>query len=130
MTPWLRSRDARIALLALAGIACHLGLRLSGDATRQWATVPLLAVLIAGGLPLVARLIWRGLHGQFGADHLAGISIAASVLLHEYLAGTNPKNPHGSPRQVSLCSSRGLDPKPVIRMTRVSPRGHALVIRW
>ena len=31
--------------------------------------------------------IWRALHGQFGADHLAGISIVASVVLGEYLAG-------------------------------------------
>jgi heavy metal translocating P-type ATPase len=84
----LSSRDARIVLLALAGISCYLGLRFGSIATRPWADIPLLAVLLAGGLPLVGRLIWRGLHGQFGADHLAGISIVASVWLGEYLAGT------------------------------------------
>ena len=49
--------------------------------------VPLLVVLVAGGTPLVLRLVWRGLHGVFGSDHLAGVSIVASLLLHEYLAG-------------------------------------------
>ena len=29
----------------------------------------------------------RSLHGEFGSDHLAGVSIVASVLLGEYLAG-------------------------------------------
>ena len=52
------------------------------------ANAPLLAVLVAGGIPLVLTLIWRGLRGQFGSDHLAGVSIVASVLLGEYLAGT------------------------------------------
>ena len=42
-----------------------------------WLNLPLVVALIAGGVPLVASLIWRGTHGQFGADHLAGISIVA-----------------------------------------------------
>jgi cation transport ATPase len=33
------------------------------------------------------RLLRHALHGRFGADHLAGVSIVASVLLGEYLAG-------------------------------------------
>jgi heavy metal translocating P-type ATPase len=49
--------------------------------------LPLLAVLFGAGVPLVLDLLWRSLHGSFGADHLAGISIVASLLLGEYLAG-------------------------------------------
>ena len=51
------------------------------------ATAPLLAVLALAGTPLVVDLVRRSLHGSFGADHLAGISIVASTLLGEYLAG-------------------------------------------
>ena len=51
------------------------------------ANAPLLAVLALAGIPLVIDLIRRSLHGSFGADHLAGISIVASMLLGEYLAG-------------------------------------------
>jgi heavy metal translocating P-type ATPase len=81
-------QGAWIALLALVAIACHLWLRFSSPLPRLWVNVPLLAVLVVGGLPLVLGLTWRGLHGEFGADHLAAISIVSSVLLGEYLAGT------------------------------------------
>jgi heavy metal translocating P-type ATPase len=83
----LAGHDARIALLSIIGIGIHLWLRFGTRTANIWADLPLVVALIAGGIPLVARLIWRGTHGQFGADHLAGISIVASVLLGEYLAG-------------------------------------------
>jgi heavy metal translocating P-type ATPase len=83
----IASHDARIAILAIVGIALHLWLRFGSSASNAWVNLPVLVALIAGGVPLVAGLIWRGLHGQFGADHLAGISIVASALLGEYLAG-------------------------------------------
>lgn len=83
----LSSHDARIALLAIIGIGLHLWLRFGSRGSIAWVNVPLLVALIVGGVPLVAGLIWRGLHRQFGADHLAGVSIVASVLLGEYLAG-------------------------------------------
>jgi heavy metal translocating P-type ATPase len=84
----VRSSDARIAVLAVAGIAFHLALRYIWGFCEYPVDLPLFVVLAVGGLPLVAQLIWRGAHGQFGADHLAGISIVASVLLREYLAGS------------------------------------------
>lgn len=49
--------------------------------------LPLLAVLILGGIPLVYQLIAKLFHGDFGADLLAGLSIVTAVLLDEYLAG-------------------------------------------
>jgi len=49
--------------------------------------LPLLAVLILGGIPLVCQLIRKLFHGDFGADLLAGLSIVTAVLLDEYLAG-------------------------------------------
>jgi heavy metal translocating P-type ATPase len=77
-----------LALVSLAGILVHLILRyLAGLAGSTTASLPLVAVLLIGGVPLVLRLVWRAMHAEFGSDHLAGISIVASALLGEYLAG-------------------------------------------
>lgn len=50
--------------------------------------MPLLAVLILCGLPLLYKMSVRVCQGDFGADLLAGLSIVTSLLLHEYLAGS------------------------------------------
>lgn len=85
---WLRTRsDALVAAVALVGIAAHLALRYPLGLNASAANLPLAAVLLIGGVPLVLRLAWKGVHGQFGSDHLAGVSIVASALLDEYLAG-------------------------------------------
>ncbi|HUK37431.1 MAG TPA: heavy metal translocating P-type ATPase [Vicinamibacterales bacterium] len=78
---------AAAAALALAGVAAHLILRFVWRASPAIANAPLLAVLAIAGTPLVGALLWRAAHGEFGSDHLAGISIVTSVLLHQYLAG-------------------------------------------
>jgi heavy metal translocating P-type ATPase len=49
--------------------------------------LPLIAMLIAGGIPLVGDLVVKLAAGTFGSDLLAGISIVTAVLLGEYLAG-------------------------------------------
>ena len=77
--------DAIIAALALLGILAHVALRYGASASL--ADVPLLIVLSAGGLPLVARLVARALRGRFGSDFLAAVSIVGATLWHEYLAG-------------------------------------------
>lgn len=69
-----------IAALAVGGL---LGWGLSGG-----NPLPLLVVLALGGTVLIAGLLWKALRGEFGSDLLAGISIATSVYLGEYLAGT------------------------------------------
>ncbi len=78
---------AAVAGLALAGLAVHVVVRYAPHAPAALADTPLIAVLLVGGLPLVLALAWRAMHGEFGSDHLAGVSIVAAVLLHEYLAG-------------------------------------------
>lgn len=50
--------------------------------------LPLLAVLVLGGIPLVYQLFAKVVRGEFGADLLAGISIVTAALLNEYLAGS------------------------------------------
>ena len=51
------------------------------------ADLPLVLMLVAGGMPLVTGLIGNLLRGEFGSDLLAGLSIVTSVILGEYLAG-------------------------------------------
>ena len=82
------SRNTLVAFGSGAGIVLSLCLTYFGGARGSAAAdVPLLLVLCGGGIPLVGSLAWRALHGQFGADHLAAVSIVASALLGEYLAG-------------------------------------------
>lgn len=92
--PGLRAhRDLGIAALAVAAIALHLVLRYVLPAPGPsplglaWHAVPLLVVLLVGGLPQVAGIV-RGLaRRELNADLVAAISIVASVALGEYLAG-------------------------------------------
>ncbi len=55
--------------------------------TIQLLELPLLAVLVLGGLPLLYQLCIKLLQGNFGADLLAGVSIVTAMLLNENLAG-------------------------------------------
>ncbi len=51
------------------------------------AELPLVVMLIAGGIPLVGDLLVKLVTGRFGSDLLAGIAIVTSVILGEYVAG-------------------------------------------
>ncbi|MEI6707666.1 MAG: heavy metal translocating P-type ATPase [Methylococcales bacterium] len=104
-----------IALLSLLGIGTYLVLRYwldTGYEVYHWSfnstlstaietlwqgqsvfslqqvQLPLIAVLILGGLPLLYQLLAKLIHGDFGADLLAGLSIVTAICLHEYLAGS------------------------------------------
>jgi len=76
-----------IALLAIASILSHLVLRYVLGVPRLAWQAPLIVALLAGGLPLLVPLTRKLLAGEFGSDHLAGISIITSVILGEYLVG-------------------------------------------
>ena len=85
--------DKWIALLATVAIAIHLSLRFTTSGQGMLGPLrvmdwPLIVALVGGGLPLVAGLLWKLIHFQFGSDLLAGLSIITSILLGEYLAGT------------------------------------------
>jgi heavy metal translocating P-type ATPase len=86
-------KQALVAALAVAAIACHLllrfGLRIEGSVLGlSTPELPLVLALALGGTFLVGELALKVLRGDFGSDLLAGISIVTAVLLHEYLAGT------------------------------------------
>ena len=51
------------------------------------SNLPLVVMLLAGGVPLVWDLLRKLLAGTSGSDLLAGVSIVTSILLGEYLAG-------------------------------------------
>jgi heavy metal translocating P-type ATPase len=76
-----------IAAGAIAGIALHIALRLA-PASSSASLLPLYAVLLFGGVPLVYDLARKAARRQFGSDLLAGISIVTSAVLGEYLAGS------------------------------------------
>lgn len=82
------SRESFVALLSIGGIAASLFLRyVPGANAIASPDLPLLIVLVVGGLLVVPPLVWQAAHARFGSDQLAGISIVAAALLGEYLAG-------------------------------------------
>jgi cation transport ATPase len=48
--------------------------------------IPLVLVIVVGGIPLLCQMALKLAHGQFGADLLAAIALVAAVSLQEYLA--------------------------------------------
>jgi len=77
-----------IAALSVAAIVAHLALRFGVRASPAISRIPLLVTLAIGGVPLLYDLLRKLLKREFGSDLLGGISIIASVLLGEYLAGS------------------------------------------
>ena len=90
MFSWLlkQSKELYIAFLAIGGISVYFVLRLGFHIPIYSANWPLWIALLIGGSPLVWDLLIKVFKRQFGSDLLAGISIVASVLLGQYLAGT------------------------------------------
>src|SRR5579859_5370444 len=81
-------KETYIAVFAAVGIAAHLVDRFALHAPVERYNLPLILVLSAGGLPLLFDLARRLARREFGSDLLAGISIGASAVLSEYLAGS------------------------------------------
>ena len=69
--------QALLTAAALVAIALHFGLN---------SEVPLLALTIIGGIPLVVRIMMKALQGDFGADLLGAIELVAAAVLAQYLA--------------------------------------------
>ena len=81
-------KTAVIAVLSIVAIILHLALRFGFHAIRETYRIPLLAILILGGMPMLYDLLRKLLKREFGSDLLGGISIVTSLLLGEYLAGS------------------------------------------
>lgn len=83
LSVWIPPR--LIAILTTVGIALNLIFRYVLDSSAIAQEIPLIAVLVIGGIPLIVPLVRKLFALEFGSDHLAAISIITSVVLHEYL---------------------------------------------
>jgi heavy metal translocating P-type ATPase len=83
-----RGKTSVIAVFSVTAIILHLILRFGLRTSPEAFQIPLLSVLVFGGIPLVYELLRKLLKREFGSDLLGGISIITSVLLGEYLAGS------------------------------------------
>jgi heavy metal translocating P-type ATPase len=81
-------RDSAVALLALIGIFLHFLFRFVIRSNSTTYFVPLYAVVVIGGLPLIVELARKCMAREFGSDLLAGISIVVAVIQGEYLVGS------------------------------------------
>lgn len=72
-----------IALLSLIAMVVYLILIAVNTA---FANVPLLFLIVVGGIPLFLQIILKLLKGNLGADSLAAIALITGVILQEYLA--------------------------------------------
>lgn len=78
------------------GLSAQLALSLPDDAVKRLdfnydlhiSDLPLVLVMIFGGLPLLLQLAKKLLKGDWGADLLAGIAIVTALLLDEMLAAS------------------------------------------
>lgn len=80
-----------IGLLAasLLSIVLHFSLgmvNLPGVADITAADIPLLVVIIVGGIPLLIHIVIKLFKGSVGADFLGAIELVAAALLDQYLA--------------------------------------------
>ncbi len=72
-----------IVAATISAIILHLGLWFFGAAQLQ--NIPLLIIIIVGGLPFIFQIAIKVFSGDFGADMLAVIAIIVSVILQQYL---------------------------------------------
>lgn len=82
------TKEDFIVLITLVGIGLHLAMRFGLRTSTIHFEIPLWAVLILGGIPLVYDLAQKAFHKEFGSDLLAGIAIVTSLFVGEYLAGS------------------------------------------
>lgn len=75
-------------MLVVAGVLVAICLHLILWAMHlpTWQDIPLLIVIVAGGLPLILQIAIKVFSGDFGADMLAAIAVVVAAILHEYLA--------------------------------------------
>lgn len=82
---FFRSRDGVIATAALIAIIIYLILHFAFGLEGLFASWPLVAIVIGGGIPLGVDVVKSAIATHGGADTLAAVSIIASVLLGEWL---------------------------------------------
>ena len=74
-----------IALLSILCICIYLIMYVVNSSPFN---MPLLLIIVIGGIPLFLQIIIKLLNRNIGADSLAAIALITGVILHEYLAAT------------------------------------------
>lgn len=74
-----------IAVLSLMAIGLYLIL---SSLNTAFTNVPLLVLIIIGGIPLFLQIFLKLLRGNFGADSLAAIALVTGIILQQYLAAS------------------------------------------
>lgn len=81
---FIQSRQGMIALGSVVAIAVSLGLDVAG-ASPTAVQIPLVVIVVVGGVPLVWDIVRDLIARTPGADLLAAIAIVTAVLLDEWL---------------------------------------------
>lgn len=87
ITAFWENRNRIIATASLLLIFLYLSLTFVLRMDKAVCDFPLKVLLLACGPPMLYELIRKIWQREFSSDFLAGISIAAAFVLHEYLAG-------------------------------------------
>ncbi|MDX1838545.1 heavy metal translocating P-type ATPase [Legionella taurinensis] len=74
-----------IAVLSLLAIGVHLTLSYFN---ARFTPVPLLLLIVIGGIPLFLQIFLKLLKGNWGADSLAAIALITGIILQQYLAAS------------------------------------------
>lgn len=78
----LNKWEILVSLSALLAIAFHFLL-----IKTSFNNIPLQAVIVAGGLPLLIQIARKLIKGDFGADLMAFIALITATILGEYVTG-------------------------------------------
>ncbi|MFJ1269303.1 heavy metal translocating P-type ATPase [Legionella lytica] len=74
-----------IVLLSLIAIGIYLIL---DSLNATFTNIPLLLLIIIGGIPLFVQIFLKLLRGNLGADFLAAIALVTGIILQQYLAAS------------------------------------------
>lgn len=83
----MSNKSTLIAAASLAAILLHLVLHFGFHESAATSQIPLVGVLVLGGLPLLYALLKKLVKREFGSDLLGGIAMVTALLLGQYLAG-------------------------------------------
>jgi cation transport ATPase len=82
------TKETYIAGFTLLAILLHILLKYALHFPAPANEIPLFAVLLIGGVPMVWELLKKLFKREFGSDLLAGVSILTAIALREYLVAT------------------------------------------
>lgn len=81
--------NGTLLALSVSGIAIHFAimqLTLPSVYRFMASDIPLLMIIAIGGVPLALQILWKIIHGNWGADLLAVLALVAGAGLGQYLA--------------------------------------------